>query len=130
MYLVNVIDFEINQQAIWQQLLFALVPILFVFAVWMLSWKLFNTNKPNVKFGCKAGLYGCYILFAAALFVLVIPITVSNLVESGTIAPADASIYTAVLISVTFLIWNVIGLACAVAWHCKKAEKKCLRWTV
>ena len=82
------------------------------------------TTNPDTKFGCMAGLYGCYIVFAAVMFIFVTPISVGNMVESGFIAMEDTSLYTAIIISITFAIWNIIGLVAVICWHFTKKRKE------
>lgn len=124
MFLVNSIVFLADEMPDWTRLLFALIPMAFLIAVWLLSWKLSNTGNPDVKFACKSVLHVCYVLFAAALFILVVPTWVSNMEEAGHIALGDASLYTAEIIAVFFVIWNVAGLIFSTCWHFTKKRKE------
>lgn len=124
MFLVNSIIFLADELPDWTQILFALIPMAFLVAVWLLSWQLSNTGNSDVKFACKAGLHVCYVLFAAALFILVVPTWVSNMEEAGKIALSDASLWTAGIIVGYFVIWNVIGLIFSVCWHFTKKRKE------
>lgn len=124
MFMVNSVVFRADELPDWTQLLFVVIPMAFLAAVWLLSWKLSNTGNPDVKFACKTGLHVCYVLFAAALFILAVPTWVSNLEEAGHITMGDAALYTAFLISIVFVIWNVAGLIFSVCWHFTKKRKE------
>ncbi len=93
-----------------------------VLAVWLLSMYFARSSSPKTRLLCGAGLYLCYILGACFVFIMAIPTSVENLVESATIPLADAPIYTAVLISAAFAIFNLMALACVVGWFARKGR--------
>lgn len=100
------------------------IAIAWLAAAFFCSWKASETKNPDVRFCCMAGLYGCYILLACAIFVLDCPIRVANLVKYGNIGIEDSAIWTAGLIALTFTVWNIIGLVVVVCWHFTKKRKE------
>ena len=124
MFLVNTLVLDGGSAPGWLLFLEGAAMILFLLTVWMLSWKLGSTNNPDVRFGCLAGLYGCYILGAAVLFVCIAPGVAAGLVERGVIVAEDAALYTAFIISLVFAVWNILGLGTVCAWHFKKKRSE------
>lgn len=103
--------------------------IAFLGAVWLIgvllmAWKLSDTANPDVKFLCKTGLHICYIQFVTVIFIMAVPNWVSNMEEAGNIALSDASLYTAGIIAMFQMIWNVVGIVFSVCWHFTKKRKE------
>ena len=128
MFLVNTLPSIIFDSGKYNELLMLILEVGLSIA-WLLtaffcSWKAAETKNPDTRFCCMAGLYGCYILFACAIFVFACPIGVENMVENGTIGIEDSALWTAGIISVTFAIWNIIALIGVVCWHFTKKRKE------
>ena len=106
----------------WQLILLIAFEGSLVLAVWLLSMYFARSSSSKTRLFCGTGLYLCYILGACLVFIMAIPTSVENLVESATIPLADAPLCTAVLISVVFAIFNLLALACVVGWFARKGR--------